>query len=204
MGMFDTFHIQDRGRELAVQSKRFACLLDDYRIGDFVSFDHGTPTGITAWVEDHKHDWRDPTCPVEWAVILLVDGCFLDAYVADSEADARQAATVLVKLWQAPERQAEALKRHAREHYDARMRYRGALGEISALLSDYADLERQKTEGQDTTERRFAFMRHDFEAESWDWHLARLLSRLEEFREAMPAKYAVPVELDNVSGGHQP
>jgi hypothetical protein len=95
MSMFDTFHIHDRGRELAVQSKHFACLLDEYRIGDFVSFDHGTPTGITAWIEDHKHNWRDPTCPVEWAVILLVDGCFLDAYVADSETDARQAANFL-------------------------------------------------------------------------------------------------------------
>lgn len=119
MGMFDTFNIQDRGRQLAVQSKHFACLLDEYRIGDFVSFDHGTPTGITAWIEDHKHDWRDPTCPVEWVVILLVDGCFLDAYVADSETDGWQAATVMVKLWQAPEHQAEALKRHVREHCEA-------------------------------------------------------------------------------------
>lgn len=95
MGMFDTFHIQDRDRELAVQSNCFACMLDDYRIGDFVSFDHGTPSGVSAWIEDHKQDRHDPACPMEWVVILLVDGCFLDAYVADSETDARQAANFL-------------------------------------------------------------------------------------------------------------
>lgn len=88
MGMFDTFHTQDRGRQLAVQSKQFAQGLDDYRLGDFVDFDRPTPQGVTAWIEDHKQDWRDPDCPLEWAVLLLVDGCFVDAYVTDSEAGA--------------------------------------------------------------------------------------------------------------------
>ena len=51
MGMFDTFHIQDRGRQLTVQSKQFAQVLGEYRLGDFVGFDQATPTGVR--VSDH-------------------------------------------------------------------------------------------------------------------------------------------------------
>lgn len=196
MGMFDTFHIQDRGRQLAVQSKQFAQVLGEYRLGDFVDFDQATPTGVTAWIEDHKQDWRDPASPQEWVVILLVDGCFLDAYVAETEADARQAADVMIKLWQSPERQAEALKRHAHDHYDARMRYRRTLEQISALLRDYAAWEQDKVEGKDTGERRFAFLRHDFDQEDWDWALAKLLLKQEAIKEHVPAKYAVAAKLD--------
>jgi hypothetical protein len=94
MGMFDTFHIRDR--RLAVQSKQFAQVPDDYHLGDFVSFEQATPRGVTAWIEDHKQDWLDPDCPLEWIVLPLVDGCFLDAYVTDTEADARRVADVMV------------------------------------------------------------------------------------------------------------
>ncbi|MBI5331862.1 MAG: hypothetical protein HZB71_14775 [Betaproteobacteria bacterium] len=48
MGMFDTFHIQDRGRNLDVQSKQFARVLNNYRLGDFVLFDAETPSGVSA------------------------------------------------------------------------------------------------------------------------------------------------------------
>jgi hypothetical protein len=189
MGMFDTFHIHDRGRELVVQSKRFACQLDEYRIGDFVSFDHGPPTGITAWIENHKHDWRDPTCPVEWVVILLVDGCFLDAFVSGSESEARQAADVMVKLWQSPERQAQDLKRHALDHYDARMCYRRGLERLAALLHDYASWDTDKAMGEKVTQRRCLLFQHDFDKETWDWAVARLLLDVEGFREHVPEKY---------------
>ncbi|MBK6741775.1 MAG: hypothetical protein IPG66_01900 [Hydrogenophilales bacterium] len=199
MGMFDTFHIQDRGRELAVQTKQFARVLDEYRLGDFVDFDAETPHGVRAYIEDYKNDYNDLTCPMEWVVILLVDGCFLDAYVAETEANARQTADVMVKLWQSPERQTEALKRHARSHYNARMRHQRALGQISALLHDYAEWEQQKAEGKDTTERRFAFMRYDFDKKSWDWHLARLLLGQEIFTEHVPTKYAVATSDGNES-----
>lgn len=195
MGMFDTFHIQDRGRRLAVQSKQFAQGLDDYHLGDFVSFDQATPQGVTAWVEDHKQDWRDPACPLEWIVLLLVDGCFLDAYVTDTEADAKRVADVMVKLWQSPERQAEAFKRHARDHHDARMRYWRTLGEVSALLRDYDEWNQEKTQGK-TKKRHFAFSRYDFDKEGWDWHLARLLLEQEEFREGVPVRYLVAQELE--------
>lgn len=108
--MFDTFHIQDRGRQLAVQSKQCARVLDEYQLGDFVTFEQATPKGVTAWIEDHKQDWRAPAYPLEWIVPLLVDGCFLDTYVVNTEADARQVAEVMTKLWQSrgtPDRDTE-------------------------------------------------------------------------------------------------
>lgn len=199
MGMFDTFHLQHQGRHLAVQSKQFAQGLDDYHLGDFVAFEHASSAGVTAWIEDHKQDWQDPVCPLEWIALLLVDGCFLDAYVTDTEADARQAAEVMIKLWQSPERQVEALKHHAQAHYEARTRYRAALGQISSLLRDYAQWEQEKSQGN-SGKRGFAFLRCDFEKASWDWHLARLLLGLEELREFVPVKYAVAETLENPKG----
>jgi hypothetical protein len=54
MGMFDTFYLQVNGRTLDVQSREFACFLDDYRLGDFVSSEWATPIGITAYIEEYK------------------------------------------------------------------------------------------------------------------------------------------------------
>lgn len=65
MGMFDTFHIQNQGRHIAVQSKEFACILNDYRLGDIVEYETNAPRGIQSCVEDHKQDWRDHDY-VEW------------------------------------------------------------------------------------------------------------------------------------------
>lgn len=202
MGMFDTFHVQDRGRTLEVQTKHFAKTLGEYRLGDFIDFEQATPCGVTIWIEVHKQDWRDPACPLEWVVILLVDGCYLDAYVAETEADARQVAEVMVKLWQSPERQAEAMKRHAHDHYDTRIRYQRALEQISALLHDYVEREKAQSEGKDTTEHRLSFFHYDFDKESWDWHLARLLLEQDEFREFVPATYFVAVSLEKIEDGN--
>lgn len=194
MGMFDTFHIQHQGRLLKVQTKQFANVLNDYNPGDFVDFEHATPKGVTAWIEDHKQDWRDPACPLEWVVLLLVDGCFLDAYVTESQADARLAAETMVKLWQEPERQAEAFRRHAQAHYEARTHQQHALDQLGALLRDYADWEKRKAEGKDP-KPRLAFLWHDFDTEGWDWAVARLLLGLEEYKGRVPARYAVADEM---------
>lgn len=205
MGMFDTFHLQDRGRELPVQSKQFACVLDNYHLGDFVRFDQATPQGVAAWIEDHKQDWSTPTCPLEWVVLLLVDGCFLDAFVTDTETGARQAADVMVKLWQSPERQAEAFRRHALAHYDARTSQAQALDRIAALLRDYVDWQTRKEKGEPDP-GLFRLFRHDFEKEDWDWAIARMLLELPEYRGRVPESYAVRAEMEaaNPKQGEQP
>ncbi len=203
MGMFDTFHIQDQGRSLAVQSKQFACILNDYHLGDFVEYDTTAPRGIQTCIEDHKQDWRDANCPVEWIVLLLVDGCFLDAFVAKDEAEARNTAEVMVKLWQSPERQAAAFQHHARAHHQTLTTRTRALDRISRLLNDYTEWQAHQSRGAADTSL-FGFMRHDFDKETWDWAIARLLLELPEYRDQVPVGYAVGTELKNAAGGDRP
>jgi hypothetical protein len=203
MGMFDTFHIQDKDRLLAVQSKQFACILHDYRLGDFVEYETTAPRGIQTCIEDHKQDWRDATCPVEWIVLLLVNGCFLDAFVAKDETDARNTAEVMVKLWQSPERQAEAFQQHARKHYQTLSTQTNTLDRVTRLLNDYAKWQTRKSNNAAGT-GLFGFGHHDFEKETWDWAISRLLLELPEYREQVPAEYAVGLELKNASGGDRP
>lgn len=194
MGMFDTFHVPHRGRDLAVQTKHFANVLNDYRLGDFVLFDADPPRGVNAYIEDHKEDWRDQGCALEWVVLLLVDGCYLDAFVSQDKADAEAVAETMVKLWQAPERQAQAFALHARAHHAARERQTGALDRLVSLLGDYNDGQSNQDNPQPPA--RFPFPpRHDFDQESWDAAIAHLLLDLPEYRDAVPEHYAVAMQL---------
>lgn len=195
MGMFDTFHIEVGDRHLAVQSKQFANALSDYWFGDFVEFASAPPRGVQAYLEDHKQDWSDPECPLEWVVLLLVNGCFLDAYVSGDKADAQQAAEAMAQLWQAPERQAHAFQHHARAHFNARIGLQRSLDGISCLLRDYAAWQEHQTNKEAET-GLFGLLRHDFNRESWDWAIARVLLALPGYREQVPASYVVAKELD--------
>lgn len=185
MGMFDTFYLQDKGRTLEVQSKEFACVLSDYRFGDFVIFDAEAPRGVTAYIEDHKENWQDTNCPVEWIVLLLVDSCFVDGFVATTQSEAQAVADAMVQLWAAPERQAEAFKRFANEHFLKRTDFYQGLSSALKLLRDF---EEWSTAGIEKN-KLFAFLRHDFDAESWDVGLARVLKHVPEFAEHLPEKY---------------
>ena len=201
MGMFDTFHIQNQGRHLAIQSKQFACILNDYRLGDFVEFETTVaPRGVLTYIEDHKQNWSDGACPTEWIVLLLVNGCFLDAFVAGNEAEASNAAEVMVKLWQSPERQAEAFERHARTHYQTLTSLKHVLDRVGRLLRDYAEWQGREAKGE-VDSSRFGFMRHDFNKETWDWAIARLLMALPEYREWVPEGYGVELEAVNSGNG---
>jgi hypothetical protein len=199
MGMYDTFYLQDNGRTLDVQSKAFARILGEYHLGDFVNFDQPAPSGVTAYIEDHKQDWQDPTCPVEWVVLVLVDGCFVDSFVAPSQSDAQQAADVMAKLWAVPERQAEAFKRFARSHFVQGAEFRHVLNQVLRLLQDYANRNQQEIEPYKLP----PFMQHDFDKESWDMALARLLSLIPEFAADLPASYGVALALENNKANHQ-
>lgn len=202
MGMFDTFHIQDQGCHLAIQSKQFASMLADYRLGDFVEYETAAPHGVQTYIEDHKQNWSDPACPTVWIVLLLIEGCFLDAYVASDEAEACNVAEVMAKLWQSPERQAEAFQRHARAHYRALTTRQRVLDRVSGLLRDYADWREREAKGEADTSL-FGFMRHDFAKETWDWAIARLLLELPEYRERVPTGYGVAKVFETGNGTEQ-
>ena len=55
MGMFDSFYIELDGREQEIQSKRFDCCLDHYRLGDWVS---GSLPGVRVYFDSL---WLDAT-----------------------------------------------------------------------------------------------------------------------------------------------
>jgi hypothetical protein len=185
MGMFDTFYLQDNGRRLAVQSHEFACFLDDYHLGDFVSFEGAAPMGVTAYIEEHKINWQDPNCPAEWVVLLIVDSCFVDGFVASSKSEAQHAADIMVKLWASPERQAEAFKRFAKTHFAKRTEFDHGLSKALRLVCDYDDWS---TKGAEKN-KLLSFLRHDFDKESWDLGLARMLSAIPEFAQHLPEHY---------------
>jgi hypothetical protein len=190
MGMFDTFHVQDNDRTLCVQTKQFACLLDDYRIGDLVDFEPPQPSGITAYIEDHRQDYRDENCPIEWVVLLIVDGCFVDSFVAQSQEEAQTAADVMVKLWSTSERQCEFFKRYSSIHYKKRLEFNRALDRALRLLRDYAENEATKNDSAKKTDAFWSFMRHDFKKESLDEALAQILICLPHYKEFIPEIYS--------------
>jgi len=174
-------------------------MLGDYRLGDFVEYETTAPRGVQTYIEDYKHDWSDPTCPTEWIVLLLIEGCFLDAYVASDEAEARNVAEVMAKLWQSPERQAEAFQRNARAHFQTLRTQKRALDRVSGLLRDFVKWQEREAQGEEAVTRLLGFMRHDFSKETWDWAIAQLLLELPEYREWVPAGYGVGFEKRNES-----
>jgi hypothetical protein len=53
MGMFDSLYIEVDGREQELQSKRFDCCLNNYRVGDWIA---GGPPGVRVYFD---HLWLD-------------------------------------------------------------------------------------------------------------------------------------------------
>lgn len=110
----------------------------------------------------------------------------MDYLICDDEAEAQRSAAVMVKLWQQPERQADALLRFASAHYAKSEANAHALGNVAALLGQHVSwLENagKRPEG------RFSFHWHDFEETPWDEALAKILCGLEELRPRLPGKY---------------
>ncbi len=90
MGMFDSFYIELDGREQEIQSKRFDCGLDHYRLGDWVS---GSLPGVRVYFDSL---WLDATgrqvyraednCARKTTVfIVLAQGVFVDYQIHESE-----------------------------------------------------------------------------------------------------------------------
>lgn len=83
MGMFDSFHIKLHGKDFEVQTKRFDCCLDRYRIGDCVS---GAGSGVRVYFDtldldaDDKPVYRDPEPAARsfTLFLVLVQGVFAE------------------------------------------------------------------------------------------------------------------------------
>jgi len=89
MGMFDSFYIELDGREQEIQSKRFDCVLEHYRLGDWVS---GSLPGVRAYFDSlwldatGKQVYQEPDCARKTTVfIVLAQGVFVEYQIHESE-----------------------------------------------------------------------------------------------------------------------
>ncbi|KJV05612.1 hypothetical protein [Methylocucumis oryzae] len=103
MGMFDSFYIEVDGHEQELQSKRFDCILNHYRLGDWVS---GSLPGIRVYFD---HLCLDDTGKLVYRIeaecvrkrtvfIVLAQGVFVDFQVHKGELSASAISPVLSAL----------------------------------------------------------------------------------------------------------
>jgi hypothetical protein len=89
MGMFDSLILEFEGQKLEVQSKRFASMMGEYRVGDWVE---GAPPGIRVYFDRRDLDESGRTVYAPDAVvarsltifIVLAQGVFAAYRVVDS------------------------------------------------------------------------------------------------------------------------
>jgi len=90
MGMFDSFYIELDGREQEIQSKRFDCVLQHYRLGDWVS---GSPPGVRVYFDSLSLDANgrqvyraEDNCERKTTVfIVLAQGVFVEYQIHEGE-----------------------------------------------------------------------------------------------------------------------
>lgn len=90
MGMFDSFCVDLDGRELEIQTKRFDCVLDHFRVGDWVG---GAPPGIRVYFDVLHLDAKGapvygPSAKPARTLTLffvLAHGVFVDYQIQDGE-----------------------------------------------------------------------------------------------------------------------
>jgi len=90
MGMFDSLNIELDGRELEIQTKRFDCMLETYRPGDWID---GANPGITVYFDmlhldaDGKLVYREDGVRVRTLTLFVViaQGVFVDYQLCDGE-----------------------------------------------------------------------------------------------------------------------
>lgn len=88
MGMFDSLNIELDGRELEIQTKRFECILESYRPGDWID---GATQGIAVYFDilhldaDGKLVYREDGVRVRTLTLFVViaQGVFVDYQLCD-------------------------------------------------------------------------------------------------------------------------
>jgi hypothetical protein len=103
MGMFDSLYIELDGREQELQSKRFDCGLNNYRLGDWIA---GSLPGVRVyfdrlWLDGAgKQVYRaDDDCARKTTVfIVLAQGVFVDYQIHEGELAAEAIEPVMREL----------------------------------------------------------------------------------------------------------
>jgi hypothetical protein len=102
MGMFDSLYIELDGREQEIQTKRFDCVLNHYRLGDWID---GSLPGVRVyfdrlWLDGNgKQVYSDAGCERKATVfVVLVQGVFVDYQIHEGELAADAIEPVLREL----------------------------------------------------------------------------------------------------------
>lgn len=134
MGMFDSLYIELEGREQELQTKRFDCILNNYRVGDWIA---GSLPGVRVYFDSLRLDntgkrvYRDDAeCARKATVfVVLVQGVFVEYQAHEGELPAEAIDPIL---------------RGLRERWSDSARLQGFLVEtLRARQERIASLERQ-------------------------------------------------------------
>ena len=155
MGMFDSLYIELEGRELEIQTKRFDCGLDHYRVGDWIG---GAPPGILVYFDVLHLDAKgapvyNPAAERTRTLTLFfvfAHGVFVEYQSQDGELAAEAIKRVLMELrerWSDSARLVgflvEAL--HAKQQESARLRAR--LARVLSVIESARRLRAGETLG---------------------------------------------------------
>jgi hypothetical protein len=110
----------------------------------------------------------------------------VDYLICDDKAEAQRAAEVMVKLWQQPERQADALLKFSSAHFAKSEMLAQTLGNVSELLNQYQSWIENAGKRPD---KWFIFHWHNFDKTPWDIALAEILLSMDELRPHLHKKY---------------
>ena len=106
--MFDSLVVEHNGRTLDVQTKRFDCLLYNYRVGDWIC---GAPPGVVAYFDILRLDAdgqrvygpQATSVPAYTLLVVLAHGVFVDSEIRDGEMDPEAISQALMQrreAWQ--------------------------------------------------------------------------------------------------------
>ena len=155
MGMFDSLSIELDGREIAIQTKRFDCALEHYRVGEWIG---GAPPGVRVYFDflrldaEGRQDYRTDAEPARTLTLFffLAYGVFVEYQVRDGAlaADAIEGSlTELKERWSDSARLlgflAEALR--AKQQEGARLGAR--LARVSSVVESARRLRAGETLG---------------------------------------------------------
>jgi hypothetical protein len=155
MGMFDSLYVELDGRELEIQTKRFDCALDHYRLGDWIG---GAPPGIRVYFDVLHLDAQgarvyDPTAERRRTLTLffvLAHGVYVEYQIRDGELATEAIERVLTELrerWNDSARLVGFLVEALRMKQQEGARLRTRLARVSSVIESARRLRAGETLG---------------------------------------------------------
>jgi hypothetical protein len=155
MGMFDSLYVELDGRELEIQTKRFDCALDHYRVGDWIG---GAPPGIRVYFDVLHLDASgapvyDPAAERTRTLtlfIVLAHGVFVEYQIQDGELAAEAIEGLLTELregWSDSARLVDFLVEALRTKQKEGAAFRTRLARVSSVIESARRLRAGETLG---------------------------------------------------------